>query len=526
MCSDRRCSAKLSPCAEYRPSFQKTAKLSCVQPLPAFVLPAGSPRLAAVSLAVPAQSCKRSSPRIRQSSLLRLACSEKMDASLLATLSAGFPSLSFDAQLRLVSLNDAARNLFAIPTGLPFDETNANRFFSASLDDSEGVLHDLEREWSRIVDKGAQNWENGLSSIDYWTENDGARTKCTCEGIVTSTVAPTNGIVSNGRPHHFSILLLRPTSSPLPSKLLPPRTADDEASAAAKRMPGLFQSMSALSGVGNTARLAREQLQTMLDNLPHICCTATPEGMITSFNKTWFDFTGLTEEESLDAGIWEVSYDPHSLYPSCYPSALRVDVLILHKLQTLFHPDDLELAVAAWAEATAAGITYNVRTIARQHLPLLINYLQSEYRILSRDKEWVHVVARGNPVRDESGKILSWVCTITEVCPPLLFRQATSLTWSTGRRACASARQCHRHPSRSESRPILHLEFANDHILRRSSAQPRRISETVCLGWVRPQVSLERSRASSRRRESVENRTSGPFFLRHCTSVTLKQLDR
>ena len=38
-----------------------------------------------------------------------------------------------------------------------------------------------------------------------------------------------------------------------------------------------------------------------------------------------------------------------------------------------------------------------------------------EYRILSREKEWVHVVARGNPVRNEEGEIESWVCTITEV---------------------------------------------------------------------------------------------------------------
>ena len=268
--------------------------------------------------------------------------SEKMDRALLDALAAGFPSLTFDAQLRLVAINDVARKLFAFPSDIALDQFNANWFFAASLDGSAGAQDDLEKSWSRIIQEGTQNWENGLSQIEYWTQEDGVRRKCICEGIITSPDVKPNGIISNGNTQQYSIAFIRPSP---PSQSIPHPPPLHHSTTIAKIMPpivkttfaSIFESMSVLREQGNEG-LSREKLQETFDHLPQIAFTADAQGHIKSFNKRWYEFTGLGLAESLDPKIW----------------------------LALFHPDDIKGAVSAWMVSLVTGETYNVsRSFAR-----------------------------------------------------------------------------------------------------------------------------------------------------------------
>jgi len=108
------------------------------------------------------------------------------------------------------------------------------------------------------------------------------------------------------------------------------------------------------------------------DSIPEIIYTAEPDGGITYYNQYWYDFTGLSLEET--AG-W--------------------------KWESILHPDDLENCRNTWKESVETGNLHEV-----------------EYR-LKRASDGVYIWYRGRamPMRDESGKIIKWFgfCTNIDV---------------------------------------------------------------------------------------------------------------
>jgi two-component sensor histidine kinase len=57
----------------------------------------------------------------------------------------------------------------------------------------------------------------------------------------------------------------------------------------------------------------------------------------------------------------------------------------------VLHPDDAERTIAAWQECVRTGGTWDI-----------------EHRFRGVDGQWHHVLARGVPVRNEQGEIISW----------------------------------------------------------------------------------------------------------------------
>jgi diguanylate cyclase (GGDEF)-like protein/PAS domain S-box-containing protein len=107
----------------------------------------------------------------------------------------------------------------------------------------------------------------------------------------------------------------------------------------------------------------------MIEALPQIVWVARPDGYHVHFNQPWMDFTGLTLEESLGDG-W--------IPP--------------------FHADDRPLARRLWAEATRTGEPYEI-----------------EYRLRRHDGVYHWMLGRALPVRAESGDIVKWFGTCTDI---------------------------------------------------------------------------------------------------------------
>lgn len=107
----------------------------------------------------------------------------------------------------------------------------------------------------------------------------------------------------------------------------------------------------------------------ILDILPQMVWSTTPEGMADFFNRQWYEFTGLSHGDT-DGEAW-------------------IDVL---------HPEDRLQIAAAWRESVASGKPYEV-----------------EYRMRHHDGEYRWMLARGVPLRDGEGGIERWFGTCTDV---------------------------------------------------------------------------------------------------------------
>jgi two-component system CheB/CheR fusion protein len=107
--------------------------------------------------------------------------------------------------------------------------------------------------------------------------------------------------------------------------------------------------------------LSREHFRFLADNIPVIVWTTRPDGTTDYFNKQWFEYTGLSFEQSIKS------------------------------LDGVIHPDDLNSAVAAWGEA----IKYE-------------KVFEQEYRLKRAiDGAYRWHLGKGQAFRDEDGHIIA-----------------------------------------------------------------------------------------------------------------------
>ena len=120
----------------------------------------------------------------------------------------------------------------------------------------------------------------------------------------------------------------------------------------------------------NDLIVSREYFRFLADNIPVIVWTAKPEGAANYFNKQWYEYTGLSFEDSIGSGYEQV-----------------------------VHSDDLELVRNVWKEAV------NTKTV-----------FQFEYRIRNAtDGEYRWHLGRGEPLMDAAGDIMAWFGTCTDI---------------------------------------------------------------------------------------------------------------
>ncbi|KAK3394649.1 hsp90-like protein [Podospora didyma] len=113
-----------------------------------------------------------------------------------------------------------------------------------------------------------------------------------------------------------------------------------------------------------------ERFKLICDTMPQLVWTATPEGAHDFFNGRWYNYTGLSEEDSLGLG-WK---NP-------------------------FHPDDMAETEKRWKHSLKTGEPYT-----------------TEYRCRSKDGEWRWFLGRALPLRNkQTGEVEKWFGTCTDV---------------------------------------------------------------------------------------------------------------
>jgi len=108
----------------------------------------------------------------------------------------------------------------------------------------------------------------------------------------------------------------------------------------------------------------------LAEAIPEIIWTARPDGTVDYFNQRWYDFTGQQQDESHGWG-WE----------------------------QVLHPDDLEPCIERWKRCVETGEVYEV-----------------EYRFRrASDGQYRWHLGRSLPLRSESGEIIKWFGTCTDI---------------------------------------------------------------------------------------------------------------
>ena len=117
-------------------------------------------------------------------------------------------------------------------------------------------------------------------------------------------------------------------------------------------------------------RASEQRYRFMSESMPQIIWTAKPDGNFDFYNQRWYDYTGMTFEQTKDWG-WE----------------------------RVLHPDDLQNCIDRWTSAFTTGGEYVV-----------------EYRFKrAADGTYRWHLGRASPLRNEAGDIIQWVGTCTDI---------------------------------------------------------------------------------------------------------------
>jgi two-component system, sensor histidine kinase and response regulator len=118
------------------------------------------------------------------------------------------------------------------------------------------------------------------------------------------------------------------------------------------------------------ARAGEVRYRQLADAMPQIVWTATPDGVIDYYNQKWFDYTGLTPEQTQDLG-W----------------------------QQVIHPQDLQICSQRWSASVSSGQNYEI---------------ECRLKVATAGQYCWHLV-RGVPVRDATARIIKWFGTFTMI---------------------------------------------------------------------------------------------------------------
>jgi PAS domain S-box-containing protein len=118
-----------------------------------------------------------------------------------------------------------------------------------------------------------------------------------------------------------------------------------------------------------TAPKREENSQQLIDLIPALAWSAKRDGSLEYCNKVWLDYTGLSPKQALDWG-WTVA----------------------------IHPEDLSRLTEYWRFILAAGEPGEV-----------------EARLRRFDGEYRWFLFRARPQRDDSGTVIQWYGTNTDI---------------------------------------------------------------------------------------------------------------
>src|SRR5690606_8426705 len=115
-------------------------------------------------------------------------------------------------------------------------------------------------------------------------------------------------------------------------------------------------------------QIARE-FKFVIDLMPQMVWATQPDGYHDFYNQRWYDFTGLSYEETKDKG-WSL----------------------------VLHPDDYDRSWEVWQNSLETGDLYEIK-----------------YRMKRFDGIYKWFLTRAQPLRDDKGKIIKWFGTCTDI---------------------------------------------------------------------------------------------------------------
>ncbi len=118
------------------------------------------------------------------------------------------------------------------------------------------------------------------------------------------------------------------------------------------------------------------QLRTLADAIPHIVFAAEPDGSITFWNHRWFEYSGLTQEQSNSSG-WTL----------------------------LIHSQDREKYLDEWNKALKSGDTFEFEFRLKRAVG--VNNISTQ--------GYLWHLARAVAMRDSYGRFIRWFGTWTEI---------------------------------------------------------------------------------------------------------------
>jgi PAS domain S-box-containing protein len=117
------------------------------------------------------------------------------------------------------------------------------------------------------------------------------------------------------------------------------------------------------------SRRSEKELLDVIEAIPTMAFTTSPDGGSAWANRQWVDYTGLSVEDTSGAG-W----------------------------QSTLHPDDVDEHLTRWQQSLVSGEPF-----------------ENEARHRSADGEYRWFLVRAVPLRDERGKIRKWYGTLTDI---------------------------------------------------------------------------------------------------------------
>jgi PAS domain S-box-containing protein len=121
--------------------------------------------------------------------------------------------------------------------------------------------------------------------------------------------------------------------------------------------------------VQQAVRESEERFRTLAENISQFAWMAHPDGQIFWFNKRWYEFTGFSDDDSMDGQGRQV-----------------------------VHPDHRESVVDTYNRAIAAGEDY-----------------EDTFPMRAKDGEYCWFLSRAKPIRNEGGEIVRWFGTNTDI---------------------------------------------------------------------------------------------------------------
>jgi len=118
-----------------------------------------------------------------------------------------------------------------------------------------------------------------------------------------------------------------------------------------------------------TAQESELYFHTLAEAVPEIIWTTDPAGNPDFFNSCWYRYTGLAPAQNREA-VWEA----------------------------VLHSDDLPTRTEKWEHSLLTGDPYEI-----------------EYRLRRADGSYRWFLGRANAIRDETGKIIKWFGTCTDI---------------------------------------------------------------------------------------------------------------